>query len=106
MRENESINIKYNDIVKVYEQAKEIRGLEPAYALVVMNRENENDVPKNIDILIVTQEYAFKNRFNISDIQEYDGKTKTFNISKTAKKKWKSLTGEDGVIFTASYTNE
>lgn len=111
---NHSFNIKYNDIVYTYEQS-EIRHLEPAYALVVADL-------KKIDVLIVTQEYAFKKLFNvrfdaptIANIDDYkkrytskndNGAERHISIAQSSRKLWKERKDDEGVIFTASYSSE
>ena len=102
---NESINLKYNDIVYTYNESK-LRDLEPAYAFVVADL-------SRIDVLIVTQKYIFENMCsNIDDINDYmdkyankndSGSTKSISISSASKNTWKSLLGKDGVIFANTY---
>lgn len=109
---NYSINIDYNDIVYTYKKSKDIRGVIPAYAFVVVDL-------KRIDVLIVTQDYVFKrNLFNsivFNNIDEYMSKYKSkkdsgskqcISIAKSSRDGWKTLKDEPGVIFTASYRTE
>lgn len=105
---NDSILLNYNDIVYTHSES-ELRNIQPAYAFIVteLNR---------IDILVVTQEYLFKNLISknnpIKDIEHYksiysdkkvSGSSKSVTTSKTAKENWSKLNGENGVIFVGTY---
>lgn len=101
--------LKYNDIVYTYEESK-VRGVIPAYAFVITTIER-------IDIFIFTQDYMFRKYFSndtkgIRDIygcidfyssKKDSGSSKSISISLTARDHWKTISDEDGVIFTASY---
>lgn len=100
---NNSINLTYNDLTYTYEQAKNIRDLEPAYAVIV----HSND---RIDLLIATQDYICQHHLGITSIEEYqntftskkdEGSTKSFNISLKSREKWRALQ-DNGIIYSAT----
>lgn len=107
--DNKNVQLEYNDIVYTYDESK-IRGLVPAYAFVIASVER-------IDIFIFTHEYMFKKYFSndkkgIRDIYYYKsfyssrkdkGSAKHIPISFKAREHWKTISDEEGVIFTASY---
>lgn len=102
---NESINLTYNDIVYTYDESVQ-RKLTPAYAFLMADLQR-------IDVLIVTQEFTFsclqKDAFTIDEYKnryvdkQASKSTKSISTSLSAREKWKTLKGQPGVIFTASY---